>query len=178
MPEPLLRAAAVLLGLTFAWAALAKALRWSRWRDALRAYDLPAGIAGAAAPTVPALEAAAAVLFLAGRTHLGATVTLFLLAAFSAALLYAQQRRGNKVPCGCFGRATERDYRVMLGRNALLGALAALLLLADDDVWFADDLAAPSSGDLLPAALVVAGLGLCVWLVRHVFTSFDRKRSS
>ena len=178
MPDPLLRVAAALLGLTFAWAALAKVLRPQQWRAALRAYRLPPGWAGIAAPGVPLLETAAAVLVLSGRTHLGAAVSLFLLAAFSTALLYVQQKRGAKVPCGCFGRATERDYRLMLGRNALLAGLAAVLLLASDDVWFADDLSAPSSGDLVPAALVIAGVALCVWLVRHVLTSFDRKRSS
>jgi hypothetical protein len=177
MPEPLLRVVAALLGLTFAWAALAKAVRWSRWRRALRAYDLPAGLAAVAAPSVPALEAFSAGLVLAGRTKVGGALTLVLLASFSAALLYAQQRRGDRLPCGCFGRATERDYRVMLARNALLGALAGVLVLAGDDVWVADDLSAPSGGDVVPILLVVGGLVLSLWLVRHVLGSFDRKRS-
>ncbi len=177
MPDPLLHIAAAMLGLTFAWAAFAKAVRWDRWRQALRAYGLPSALASVAAPGVPALEAASAGLVLSGRSKLGAAVTLALLASFSMALLYAQQRRGDRLPCGCFGRATERDYRVMLARNALLGALAASLALSRDDVWFADELSAPSMGDALPALLVFAGLALCLWLVRHTLGSFDRKRT-
>jgi hypothetical protein len=177
MPDPLLRVAAALLGFTFAWAALAKVVRWSRWREALRAYGLPSGAARVAALAVPVLEAASAALVLAGRTKIGAASTLALLASFSIALLYAQQRRGNRLPCGCFGRATERDYRVMLTRNALLGGLAAILLLSAGDVWFAGELSVPSAGDALPVLLVVAGLALCLWLVRHTLGSFDRRRS-
>ena len=175
MPEPLLRVAALLLGLTFAWAALAKSLRWSRWREALRAYELPGRIAGVAAFGVPAIEAAAAALVLSGRTKVGAAATLVLLASFSGALLHAQQLRGDRLPCGCFGRATERDYRLMLARNASLAILAAALLLSAGDVWFAAGLAAPSAGDAVPFALVVAGLALCLWLVRHALGSFERK---
>jgi hypothetical protein len=177
MPEPLLRAAAALLGLTFAWAALAKIVRWNRWREALRAYQLPRGIAVVAGPGVPAAELAAAALVLIGLTKVGAALTVVLLASFSGALLYAQQRRrGAKLPCGCFGRATERDYRLMLTRNAFLGGLAALLLLSSHDVWFADDLSSPAAGDVVPVLLVVAGLGLCLWLVRHALGPFDRRR--
>jgi hypothetical protein len=176
MPVPLLQVVAALLGLTFAWAALAKVVRWERWRKALRAYDLPSGAASLAASAVPALEAASAALVLAGKTKVGGALTLVLLASFSGALLYAQQRKGRRLPCGCFGRATERDYRIMLARNAVLAALAGALLLARDDVWFATGLSAPSAADALPIMLVIAGLGLCLWLVRHAAGSFDRKR--
>jgi hypothetical protein len=123
------------------------------------------------------LEATAAGLVLGGRTKMGGALTLALLAAFSGSVLYAQQRRGDRLPCGCFGRATERDYRLMLARNALLAALGGALVLFRDDVWFARDLSAPSAGDLLPILLVLTGLALCLWLVRHTLGSFDRKRS-
>ena len=177
MPEPLLRVAGALLGLTFAWAALAKVVRWSRWLGALRGYELPSVVTGAAAPAVPALEALCAALVLSGRTKVGSALALALLASFSGALLYAQQKRGDRLPCGCFGRATERDYRVMLARNAGLTALAAILSLADGDVSLAADLSAQSAADAFPIVLVIAGLVLCLWLVRHAFGAFDRKRS-
>lgn len=177
MPEPLLRIAAALLGATFAWAALAKAARWSRWRDALRAYDLPRAMAAPAAPGVPLLEAGAAALLFAGATQAGAAVTVVLISGFSAALLHAHARQGDRLPCGCFGRATERDYRVMLSRNAFLGALAAVLLLASRDVSVVRALSAPSGDDILPAGLVVAGIGLCVWMAVHLSSLFGRKRS-
>jgi hypothetical protein len=178
MPEPLLRVVAALLGLTFAWAAAAKLIRWNRWRDALRAYTLPPSVVRLATPGVPAMELAAAALVLSGRTKVGAALTVVLLSAFSGALVHAQQRRGNRLPCGCFGRATERDYKVMLARNALLAGLAAVLLVARHDVWIGEGLSAPSATDALPAVLVVAGLGLALWLVRHTLGSFERKRPS
>lgn len=176
MPDPFLRVAAALLGATFAWAALTKVFRRQRWRDALRAYDLPARTAAVGAAAVPSLELAAAALLLSGRTKIGAALTVSLLAAFSAAVLHVQQRRGGRLPCGCFGRATERDYRFMLFRNALLGALAAALLLAGGDVWFAAGVSAPSTGEALPAMLVVLGIALCLWLARHAFASLAGKR--
>jgi uncharacterized membrane protein YphA (DoxX/SURF4 family) len=177
MPEPLVRIAAALLGLTFAWAALAKLVRWDSWRRALTAYELPPGVARVAAFGAPLLEVVAAVFVLSGLTKVGGALTLVLLAGFSGALLHAQQHRGDRLPCGCFGRATERDYRLMLGRNALLGVLAAVLLLARGDVWFAADLSAPSAGDAVPVLLVVAGLALSLWLVRQTLGSFERKRT-
>ena len=177
MPEPLLRVVIALLGLTFAWAALAKVVRWSRWLGALRGYGLPSVVATTTAPAVPALEALCAALLLSGRTKVGSALALALLASFSGALLYAQQKRGDRLPCGCFGRATERDYRVMLARNAGLTALAAILVLTDDDVSLAGALSVPSAGDAFPILLVIAGLALCLWLVRHAFGAFDRKRS-
>jgi uncharacterized membrane protein YphA (DoxX/SURF4 family) len=178
MPDPLLRVAAAVLGVTFVWAALAKIARWGSWRAALRGYDLPGAAAAVAAPAVPVVEGVAAALLLLGRTKIGAALTVALLAGFSAALLHARQRKGNRLPCGCFGRATERDYRLMLLRNAAIGVLAASLLLAGDDVWFARGVARPSPDELVPALLVVAGLALCLWLVRHALGSFYRKRSS
>lgn len=177
MPEPLLRVVVALLGLTFAWAALAKVVRWSHWLDALRAYEFPSMVTAAAAPLVPALEALCAVLVLSGRTKVGSALALALVGSFSGALLYAQQKRGNRLPCGCFGRATDRDYRVMLARNAGLTALAAILAVPDDDVSWAAGLSAPSADDAFPILLVITGLALCLWLVRHAFGAFDRKRS-
>jgi uncharacterized membrane protein YphA (DoxX/SURF4 family) len=177
MPESLLRVVAALLGVTFVWAAVAKLVRWARWREALRAYALPPGVARLATPSVPIVELAVAALVLSGRTKVGAALTLVLLSGFSGALLHAQQRRGNRLPCGCFGRATERDYRLMLARNALLAGLAAVLLVTRGDVWVADGLSTPSAADLLPVLLVVGGVGLGVWLVLRTLGSFDGKRS-
>ena len=177
MPDSLLRIVAALLGATFAWAAVAKLARWGRWRDALRGYELPAGLATTAAPAVPLLEIAVAVLVVLGRTHLAGALSIVLLSGFSGALLYAQARRGDKLPCGCFGRATERDYRLMLARNALLGALAAALLVASGDVSLGG-VSAPGADDVLPALLVVVGIALGVWIVRHASSLFDRRGSS
>ncbi|HEY7873872.1 MAG TPA: MauE/DoxX family redox-associated membrane protein [Actinomycetota bacterium] len=174
MPETLLRVAAALLAVTFAWAALAKIVRWPRWREALTAYDLPGPIARLAAPGVPLLEGAAAGLVVVGETHAGGALTLVLLSSFSGALVHAHARLGRRLPCGCFGRATARDYPVMLARNAALAAVAGSLLLAARDVSFLRSLDLPSGGELLPAAFVVAGVAIAGWLAWHATVLFER----
>jgi methylamine utilization protein MauE len=172
MPDPAVRIIAALLAATFAWAALAKVLRWSRWRTALTGYELPPALRVVAAAAVPLAEAGVASLLLAGLTRSGAAATVALLASFSGALLYARERRGDRLPCGCFGRATDRDYRVLLLRNAALGLLAAALLAAGRDVSPARGWSAPSGDELLPAVLVAAGVVLVAWTLWQVATSF------
>ena len=177
MSDPAVRVVAALLAATFAWAALAKVVRWSRWRAALEGYELPPLLRVGALGGVPVVEAGAAALLLAGLTRVGAALTIALLACFSAALFYARERRGGRVPCGCFGRATDRDYRVLLLRNGALGVLAASLLASRRDLSPARGWAAPSGGDLLPAALVAGGVALVAWTLWQVGSSLgDRAR--
>ena len=176
MPDPLLRVAAALLAATFAWAVAAKLVRWSRWRAALDGYELPPALTAPASVLVPGAEAGVAVLLLAGATRVGAAVTIALLASFSGALLYARERRGDRLPCGCFGRATDRDYRVLLLRNAALGLVGAVLLTVGRDVTPARGWAAPSGAEALPAALAAAGLALAGWIVWQVASSIGRTR--
>jgi Methylamine utilisation protein MauE len=174
MPNALVRVLAALLAATFAWAAAAKLVRWSHWRAALDGYELPRALAAVATIGVPVAEAGAATLLLAGATRAGAAATIALLASFSGALLYARERRGDRLPCGCFGRATDRDYRVLLLRNSLLGLVAAILLARGRDVALARGWAAPRGAEVLPAVLVAAGLGLAVWIVWQVASSSGR----
>jgi hypothetical protein len=175
MPEPVLRVAAALLGVTFAWAALAKLVAWRNWGDALRAYDLPGASVAVARPVVPVLEGAVTALVIAGRTHAAGALTIVLLSSFSGALLHAHSRHGDRLPCGCFGRATTRDYRLMLWRNAALGVLAAVLLVAPGDVSIVDDVSLPRGSDLVPAVLVLVGVVLCVWTAWRAVSSLGRK---
>ncbi len=158
MPEAVLRVAALVLALSFAWAALAKMLSWSRWRSTLSAYEFEGGFAGMLAIAVPAAEAMIPVLFLAAAAHTAAVLVLVLLAGFSLAVLRARRLRGTRLACGCFGGSKERDYRVLLARNALLGVAAAVSLRAEHEVLGLRVLGAPSAGDLLPLALTVIGI--------------------
>jgi hypothetical protein len=175
MPASALRVVSVLLASTFAWAALAKVVRWARWRDALSGYELPRVVRSSAAPAVPIAEAGVAAMLLVGQTRAGAALSVALLTSFSGALLLARERRGNRLPCGCFGRATERDYRVLLARNGVLGMLSAILLTAGRDVAPAEGWTAPAGGDLLPALLVTAGIVVVAWTVWQVTSSFSQK---
>src|SRR5918992_2481483 len=98
-------AAEVLAGV-FAWAALAKAVRFRRWRSSLDAYRLP--LPGVLAAAVPAAEAAITALVLLGRTRVAAVAGLVLLAGFSIAVPRAPRLVGDRIPCGCFGGRSRR----------------------------------------------------------------------
>jgi hypothetical protein len=162
MLEIAARIASLVLAVVLVWASLAKLVGWRAWRDALRAYGLGPATRAGAAVAVPVVEAGTALLLVAGRARLGGALSLLLLSAFSLAILRARARTGDAVPCGCFGRADERDHRLLLARNALLGALAGLVLLGGPS------LAEPRAGggELLPATLAAAGVLLIAWVVR------------
>ncbi|MDQ3951885.1 MAG: hypothetical protein M3279_02800 [Actinomycetota bacterium] len=154
-----------LLGLAFVWAAVAKITRFGAWRSALSGYRLPQMVMGPALFLVPAIELATAFLLARGGdvTRAGAALTVGLLAAFSLAVLRARRLQGDRLPCGCFGGSGSRDYRLMLVRNALLGAVAAAILLVPGVARYEVD--APEAAQLVPAALAALGVALIAWLV-------------
>ena len=153
-----------LLALAFLGAAVAKVTRFGAWRSALSGYRLPQVAMGPALFLVPAIELAAGFLLARGgdATRAGAALTVGLLAGFSLAVLHARRVRGDRLPCGCFGGSGSRDYRLMLVRNVLLGAVAATILLVPDVARY--EVAAPDAGQLVPAALAALGLALIAWL--------------
>jgi hypothetical protein len=164
MPEIAVRIALALLAGTFAWAALAKLIRFRAWRAALQRYELPSPMVPVAAAGVPVAEGAAAGVIVAGAGKPGAALALALLAVFSLAVMRAQTVQGGKLPCGCFGRNKVRDYRVMVVRNALLGAAAAVVLLSGSTVALFEGVRAPERGESLAAALAVLGIALVSWM--------------
>ena len=172
MSGPVAIACALLLACVFAWAALAKLVRPARWRSALGRYGLGDRIERVAAYGVPAAEATAALLLLWGDARVGAALGLALVAAFSLAVLRARSLSGDRLPCGCFGGASTRDYREMLGRNALLAAASAVVLLAGRrDIA----LTLPAGGDRIAPTLTAGGLALLLWLVRQAAGSLRRR---
>lgn len=176
MPEVSVRVAVLLLSLAFAWAAAAKVLAYDRWRSILVRYGLPGGSARIAAPVVPIAELAAAVILWISP-WLGAIYTVLLLSLFSLAILRARQRNGDRLPCGCFGGSEERHYALMLWRNGLMGALAALVFFtpeSDKETAIAT-LSSPSSGEILPVVLVVVGVVLVLWVAWQAVSSFRHR---
>lgn len=157
-----------LLALAFAWAAIAKVTRFAAWRGALRGYRLPKPVEASALVLVPVVEVVAAVLLVGGGdvTKAGAALSVALLAGFSLAVLRARRLGGDRLPCGCFGGAGTRDYRLMLVRNAFLGAVAAAVLLVPDVAGY--ELEAPDASQAIPALLVGLGIALIGWLVVSV----------
>ena len=169
--RPLLAAALVAV---FAWAAAAKVLAPERWRESLTAYRL-GPLERPALAGVPLAEGTVAVLVIAGAPANASILALALLVAFSGAILRARMVHGSLVPCGCFGRARARDFRVLLGRNLALGLLAAGVLVTGASFPLLEWARSPGTGELLPAALAMAGLGLAAWLARMATVTLRRQ---
>ena len=157
--------AAILLATTFVAAGAAKLIRYSRWRSALDEYRLPRVLTGAIAVGVPVAELGVVVLLVSLSLTIGAAAALALLALFSAAIARMAAIRGRRVPCGCFGGDRSRDYRLLLGRNAVLCIACAAILLAGTEGSLVDSV---SGSDLLPLALVTAGAGVIVLLATQL----------
>ena len=169
-----LRAAALLLALVFAWAALAKVVQPGRWRDALSRYSLPVALRVAALILTPLAELVVVALIVGGQSRAAGALVVALIAMFCIALLRARQLQGDRVPCGCFGRTTERDYRLLLLRNAVLAAPAVLLMRARANVVLFEGFAFEPT-DVLPAILVGVGLGVALWTMLQASHSLKRR---
>ncbi|MDP9233272.1 MAG: hypothetical protein M3P01_01820, partial [Actinomycetota bacterium] len=109
-----------------------------------------------------------------GHARAGAALTMALLAGFSLALVSARQSQGNRLPCGCFGRATLHDYRLLVARNAGLACLAGIILIGGRDRLLTGSLR-PNATSLLPAALAGLGVVMVLW-IGHEVTDAMRKQ--
>lgn len=169
--------AALLLGVAFGWAALAKLAGSTRWRGALEGYRLPPRVERASVWAAPAAEALVVIL-LAANLQAGAAAATALLATFSLVIVRTRSLgSGDKLPCGCFGSTETRDYRVLLVRNATLGALAALILVAGERAGLAQQVRV-RGGDAVPMLLVVLAALLISWTAVSTVASFKSGRRS
>jgi hypothetical protein len=176
MVQEIARLASLVLAMAFAWAAVAKVFGYRTWRHALTGYRLGGVKERLAAIGVPAAELCLAVLLFAGWLKIGAAASVAVIAAFSLAVLRARAIQGDRLPCGCFGRASERDYRELLYRNAMLGVLAAGVLVAAPDERVG--LVLPDAVEILPALLATVGVGLVAWMLRQLSHSLREKGES
>lgn len=170
----LARVAAIVLAATFAWAAAAKLFNFNEWKSSLAGFGIRSG-SGVIAFVVPVLELAAAGLLVLVDRRAGAALSLALVALFSIALVRARSLRGSRLPCGCFGRTKQRDFRILLARNTVLTILAAVVLVAGSRPW-TTAAAVPRPRDVLPAALVTAGLALLTWMVLQARAALAKGR--
>jgi Methylamine utilisation protein MauE len=173
MSETLVRLASAVLAVTFGWASVAKVIGFARWRAALSRYRIGPSVERIAAPTVPVLEAGVCALLVSGRLLTGATLTMALVSCFSLAVARARSGSQDKLPCGCFGRATVRDPKELLLRNALLGALAAIVLVFGRDGAFAGP--APHLPSILPTLLAGVGIVVGAWTTWQVATTLRER---
>ena len=175
MPDPLPWIAQVVIALTFVWAATAKLVRWGSWTGGLARYAVPPRLVTPVGLAVPVLELVVAALILGGATEVAMASSIALLSVFSLAVVRARTRTGNRVPCGCFGGSEERDFRLILARNAVLAALAGAVLVSGFEEGLISSSAAPRLEETVPAILVGAGIGLLVWMLRHAGSLMRRK---
>ena len=171
MSDILLRLLAIVLGSAFLWSAVAKLSDMTGWGRALERYRLPVWAARPVPTGVPLVEAGVTVLFLTSQTRVAGALALALLAAFSLAVLRARRFEGDRLPCGCFGSDRARDYRTMLLRNALLGSVAATLLIEGRDVDLFDGISLDPGRDIVPAMLTLVAILLGLWLFRTLVRS-------
>lgn len=170
MPETIARIGSVLLAGAFGWAALAKLTDLGRWRSVLGRYGLPSLVVAIATPAVPLGELGIAVTTVTVSARGGAIAAIGALVMFSLAIVRARSISGDRLPCGCFGGSAERHYQTMMLRNAGLGTLAAIVLLSRGDLEPALP-PVPSTGEVLPALLALAGTILIGWIAWHAATS-------
>lgn len=174
MPEAVSFSAALVVAVTFAWAALAKSLSWEDWKSALAGYGLPTWVERAARSFVPVLELAVAFALVVAPLRVAAAAALACLAAFSLALLYARSKVGDVLPCGCFGKRKEMSFRVPLLRNILLGSLTALALAGPRSATVVRELS--DADRTLPVLLVALGSVGIIWVLRNTFASMKGER--
>lgn len=174
MPVPLIKSLAIILTAVFGWAAIAKVIRWPVWRGALSAYGLPAPTEPLAAVATPLAEGAVAALLIAGQTLTGAAAGLALLSMFSFVVLRARARQGDRLPCGCFGKVTSRDYRTLLIRNGVLSLIVAALLLGGENASFMRGVTF-TRGSVVPVLLIVAGIVVVAWMFAYAAPALRQK---
>ena len=156
----------VLLAVTFAWAGGLKVLRPDRWRSSLATYGLPRLLRGTAFLVTPWVELGVATALVLGFIRIGAGTAFVLTLVFCAAILRARHlQRSDKLDCGCFGGHTERDYRLLLLRNAVLGAAAVALLAAPADEQPLLS-ASPAEAWAVVLSLVLGAAGWVLWQLR------------
>jgi hypothetical protein len=152
----------------FAVAAVAKLADLEGSRRAMRDFGVPGRAAAGLGLALPLAELAiAAGLVFPPTTQWSAGAAVVLLSAFMFGIA-AAMRRGEAPDCHCFGQVHSAPAgRGTLARNALLTALAVLVVVEGPgpaiDTWIADRTAA----ELIAMAAIVSVLGLAslaLWL--------------
>jgi hypothetical protein len=167
--------AAGVVALSFGWAALGKLIHPDRWRADLSRYHLSRPLRAVGLLVLPWIEILVVVLVLLTSLITAAAVALPLLAAFSLAMVRLRMlQQANKVPCGCFGGSGARDYRLLLGRNAVLIALSLAVLVSGREA----PLLPTSSSGRVPVPLLFGILGVvaALWIARQTSVYLERQR--
>jgi peroxiredoxin/uncharacterized membrane protein YphA (DoxX/SURF4 family) len=163
----------VVLAAVFAVAGTAKLLDRPGTRRSLSEFGVPSGALPVAALLLPLLELATAVALIPpGSARWGALAALALLLGFIGGIANALAR-GEAPDCHCFGQVHSAPAgRGTLLRNAVLAALAAVVVLEGPGPSITDWVSARTPAELVAvavgaAAIALAGLALRLWLDRR-----------
>jgi len=137
---------------TFAFAGFSKITDPNRTRRSMEKFGVPVRFAGLVGILVPLCELGVAIgLALRATVHVAAAAALLLLIAFTTAVS-VNLWKGRKPECACFGGTRPSPIGAStLGRNLILGAAGAVLLVCASDREFVR----PS----YPAASITGGAG-------------------
>jgi uncharacterized membrane protein YphA (DoxX/SURF4 family)/peroxiredoxin len=163
----------VVLAAVFAVAGTAKLLDGPGTRRSLSEFGVPGGALPVAALLLPLLELATAVALIPpGSARWGALAAMALLLAFIGGIANALAR-GEAPDCHCFGQVHSAPAgRGALVRNAVLAALAAVVVLEGPGPSITDWVSARTPAELVAvaagaAAIALAALALRLWLDRR-----------
>jgi peroxiredoxin/uncharacterized membrane protein YphA (DoxX/SURF4 family) len=149
----------MLLAAVFAVAGIAKLRDLEGSRAAMRDFGVPPGLAGVAGVLLPLVELAVAVALVPTSTARGAAVVaLLLLLAFIWGIANAL-RRGESPDCHCFGQLHSAPAgKGTLARNAVLAALALVVVVEAPGAALDDWVAARTAAELVAVGAGIAAL--------------------
>lgn len=182
MVDVLALALRFVLAAVFAIAAVAKLRDRQGTAEALEGFGVPQGLVPSTTYLLPAVEALAALLLILPATYfLGATLSLALLVAFTAAIL-VNLAKGNRVACRCFGEMSSKPIGGRtVGRNLGLCVQAAYVLLAapssvgQAERWFRS--MSPEDAKLsIGVGILFVGLGATIWFLVRVLDQITNLR--
>lgn len=173
--------ARLLLVVVFGVAAVAKLTDRPGSRKAVREFGVPAVLVGPVAGLLPLAELVVAAALLPGwSAWYGGIGALVLLIAFSAAI-GLNLARGRRPDCRCFGQIAAGPIGTStLVRNAVLGVLAALVVLKGPDQpdpalgTVLSALTVAESIALVMGAVALAVSGLSLWLLLGILEQQGR----
>ena len=171
------------LAVVFAVAGAAKVVDLAGSRRAVRAFGVPAGLAGIVGTLLPLTElTVAGSLIVSGPARWGALGALILLSVFVVGIA-AALRRGDQPDCHCFGQlhSTPAGWPMVM-RNLLFAGVAAVVVVAGPgpsvSTWWGSLSHAQVwlLAGALAAAVLVGQAGLIWWLLRRHGTALIRLR--
>ena len=173
----------VVLAAVFAVAGTAKLLDRPGTRRSLSDFGVPSRTLPVAALLLPLLELATAVALIPpASARWGAVAALALLLAFIGGIANALAR-GEAPDCHCFGQVHSAPAgRGTLVRNAVLAALAAIVVVEGPGPSIPDWVSARTPAELVAvaagaAAIALAGLALRLWSDRRDLRARPRCRA-